>query len=117
MLGQPPEIRKRPASILDLIELGDAFDQIGTELSERFLDAVEATIARLAKRPGVGAPWEDEKSGVLGVRCSTVDRFRKYLILYRETQSGLEILRIVPATGNLRHVTGLETVGDEVTEP
>ena len=112
----PPEVRRRPAAIRDLIELADAFDQIGHELSERFLNAVESTFTRLARLPGSAREWEDDALDIVGVRCSTVHRFRRYVIFYRETQTGIEILRVVPGAQNLRGLVGLEARGTTIAD-
>jgi plasmid stabilization system protein ParE len=112
MAGGPPEVLRRPAAIRDLIELADGFDQVSQELSDRFLDAAEATVARLARSPGIGAPWEDEQLDLVGVRYSTVDQFRNQVIFDRGTGTGIEILRVVRAARDLRGLVGREA-GDE----
>ena len=113
----PREIRRTQAAIRDLIDLGDSFDAISYELSERFIAAAEATVARLASWPGLGEPWEDEGLGGAEVRCSTVDRFRRYLIFYRETESGILILRVVPGMRDLRGLPGLEASDYDLAPP
>ena len=89
-------VRTAPAAVRDLDE---AFfylaGEASLEIALRFDRAIETATARLAQRPGLGAPQEHRFPNLSGVRMWPVPGFRNYLIYYRVTGEALEILRVL----------------------
>lgn len=61
----------------------------------RFYDAAEVSIQRLADNPNLGCACKLERPELADVRVWTIRKFRKHLIFFRPTTSGVEILRIL----------------------
>ncbi len=79
-----PTASRELEGILDYVAQWGSLDS-----SEQLLDRINATCQKLAKFPGMGRSRDDFPPEV---RCFPV---RDYLICYRSTDVGVEILRIV----------------------
>jgi plasmid stabilization system protein ParE len=72
------------------------------ELAERYLRAVNATLARLAEMPGLGRQTRFSNPILRDLRCFPVERpFEKHLIFYRHEESMLYIERTVHGARHL----------------
>jgi toxin ParE1/3/4 len=72
------------------------------EVAERYLQAVSATMARLADMPGMGRRARFSAPILRDLRCFPVDRpFEKHLIFYRYDESTLYIERAVHGARDL----------------
>lgn len=102
MARRRAKVVKRPASVRDIAEIAD-YLAATTSLAaaDRFLASVEATAARLAGMPGLGARWDSPKPRLADVRSSAVARFRNHLIFYRPVEGGIEILRVLHGARNI----------------
>jgi toxin ParE1/3/4 len=79
-------------------DLLDAFTYIGKDnprAAEHFMDAVEAAIQRLEDLPGLGRVWNSSLARLDGIRCWPIPKFQKYIIFYRQTKSGIDVLRVL----------------------
>lgn len=63
----------------------------------RLYDRAEETYARLAEMPHTGALHQSEKIGLSGIRYLPIKESSRYLVLYRPTDDGVEIIRILHA--------------------
>ena len=89
-------VQIRPRAIQDIDDLAEYFGlQASTAVAQRFLRAVDDTIARLGDMPGIGASWESDDPALVGVQVWPVRRFRKYLVFYRVHADVLEVLRVL----------------------
>jgi toxin ParE1/3/4 len=61
----------------------------------RFLRAARTTMERLLAMPGMGSLYESDEPELAGVRFFPVSRFRNYLVFYRPTTTGIEVLRVL----------------------
>jgi toxin ParE1/3/4 len=87
---------KHARAVLDIIEIADYLAQAASLASaDRFVDAVERTIDRLAAFPGTGVRYDPENPAYVDIRIGMVDRFRSYLIVYRAEDDRLEVLRVL----------------------
>lgn len=85
-------------------DLKDHFLFIGKDslrTAQRFLRAAEKAFLRLARMPGLGSPWETQNPEFIGLRVWPIARFRNYLIFYRSTEQGIEIIRVLHASRDL----------------
>ena len=96
-----PEISKHPIVIRDLIELATAIAKDNLSAAERFLILAEETFKLLDKLPGIGQPTDLSDPKFADVRQHPMEGFRRYLVFYRTTDRGIEILRVLHETAAL----------------
>ncbi len=65
------------------------------EVANAFLDALEKTCERLAGMPAIGSLCDLVIHHFKAVRLLPIKGFEKYLIFYRPTPHGVEILRVL----------------------
>lgn len=80
--------------------------------AERFLDAVEAAVTRLASMPALGREWTG--SEVLeGLRVFPVKGFENWLIFYTPLPDGIFFRLVIHGARDLpRHLEGLDIGGE-----
>lgn len=74
-------------------------EHAGTEVSDRFLLAVETTLERLERTPRMGRHWVDVH--VPGVRVWRVKGFPSHLLFYRPLPNGVELLHLFHASQDI----------------
>ncbi|MEH2454358.1 type II toxin-antitoxin system RelE/ParE family toxin [Nostoc sp.] len=89
------DVSKRPQVIRDLIELATYIAEDNLEASDRFLAAAETTFKQLGKMPGMGKSCQFSHPNLAGVRQQAIKGFKKYLVFYLPSDSGVEILRVI----------------------
>jgi toxin ParE1/3/4 len=95
-------IIRRPAANRDLVQIfRDYARKAGLRVADRFYAEAEATFARLAGMPGLGAPYEPDEPLYAGLRVAPVSRFRAYLVFYRPLADGIEVLRVLHGARDL----------------
>jgi plasmid stabilization system protein ParE len=70
----------------------------------RFLDAVEAAIARVGETPAIGAPQHFETPALAGVRAWPVTGFEDIRLYYLETADVLLIVRVLHDKRDVRRI-------------
>ena len=93
-----PDINKHPIVIRDLIELAAALAKDNPSAAERFLVIAEETFKLLDKLPGIGQPLALTDPRFADVRQHPIEGFKRYLVFYRITDLGMEILRVLHDT-------------------
>ena len=88
-------IKKSPDARMDLVDLFVYIGQHDQEAADRFLRAVDQTIEKLAAMPGLGGPCELDNPNLADLKVWPVKGFKKYLIFYRLTDEGIEIVRVL----------------------
>ncbi|MBN1102701.1 MAG: type II toxin-antitoxin system RelE/ParE family toxin [Deltaproteobacteria bacterium] len=94
-----------PEASEELIEAARFYEGKGTGLGEKFLDAVQASLAMLQRNPTLG--WADES----GRRRWLVRRF-PYLIVSRLADANLYILAVAHTSRMPRYWTSRDSKGD-----
>lgn len=93
MTGKPLTPRREASE-----DLRQAIDNYGAEAGERiavgFADAVEATLARIARRPGLGSPRHGQQLRLPGLRTQAIRRY-PYLVFYVEFEDRIEVWRVL----------------------
>lgn len=91
-----------PRAKQDLNDIWDfiADDDIGA--ADRVLDALETTMVKLAKNPGMGH-WREE----LTDKRHRFYLVYSYLIIYRQGTKPLQIVRVLHAARNVQSILGL----------
>ncbi|MGA2748064.1 MAG: type II toxin-antitoxin system RelE/ParE family toxin [Verrucomicrobiota bacterium] len=76
--------------------------QAGPEVAGRYIDAVEATLRRLAAVPGLGRPRFKNWPELAGIRSFRVEQpFHRHLIFYRFDEESLLAERVVHGARDL----------------
>ena len=84
-----------PEANQDLEEIIDDFTSRNIDAGERFIDEFNKKCRNLANFPNMGRSYADIKDYLRGVPLNG------YIILYRVTDGGIEILRVVSGYGDL----------------
>ncbi|MDY6785265.1 MAG: type II toxin-antitoxin system RelE/ParE family toxin [Cyanobacteriota bacterium] len=98
------EVNKRPQVIRDLIELATYIAEDDLEASERFLTVAEQTFKQLGNLPRMGKLSQFSNPKLVDVRQQPIKGFRKYLVFYRPTDLGVEILRVIHGARDLEAI-------------
>jgi toxin ParE1/3/4 len=89
-------IRRRRAARNDVVEIFRYLAREGgLQVAERFLTQVEATFARLAKTPGMGARYGHGHPALAELHYFPVARFPKYIVFYQPIAGGIRIIRVL----------------------
>lgn len=104
-MSEPHVIRAEGAR-RDILQEALYLEERSPQASERFLDAVEATIARVADRPGLGAPALYARPELAGLRCVPVDGFKRHLVFYFPREGGIEVVRVLHGARDLGVIFG-----------
>ncbi len=88
-------------------DIEESFVYIGEENLDagvRFLVAAEESIDFVAKLPLIGSPREFRSSRLRNIRVWPVKGFEYYLIFYRPTDDGIEVLRVLHGKRDIEEV-------------
>lgn len=86
-------------------------DERSTETADKFLAAVEQTLAVVAKSPGIGAPHETNNRRLAGLRSLPVSKFKRYILFYRTFDDRIELVRVLHGARDVGRI--LDANGDE----
>ena len=86
---------KSPYAKLDLDEQAEYIAADNLDAAHRFLDAVERDCDFLARMPRAGVLRHFHRKELADVRSWPVGGFKNYLIMYRPTRDGIEVLRVL----------------------
>jgi toxin ParE1/3/4 len=104
-----PHVAVHPAADQDLDEQFDDLSRDSLEVALRFLSAAEQTFRELAQMPGIGAPKKFRNPQLAGVRQWRIRGFERHLIFYRETQDGIEVIRVLHGARDVESILERET--------
>jgi toxin ParE1/3/4 len=65
------------------------------ESAVKFLVAVRSDMSKLRDMPGLGPVWGFKREDLRDVRFWPIGGFRNFLIFYRPTKEGIEVLRVI----------------------
>ncbi len=92
-------------------DLSHAFAYIGEDslpAADRFLRAAADTFVRLAEMPGMGHTYAQRAAGSDAFRVWPVKGFENWLIFYRPTAGGIEVIRILHGARDLDRLIDLD---------
>lgn len=92
-----PNIQITPAAEDDLINLWVYIARDNREAADRVYQAAEQTFSTLASMPSIGTLYPPKRARLEGIRFFPIKQFRNYIIYYRATTDGIEIIRILHA--------------------
>ena len=101
-------VEKRPQAIRDLSDIAVylAEESGNDDLAFNFLAAAEASFEQLAAMPAMGVAREYFDPVLAGVRTWRIAGFENYLIFYRPSESGIEIIRVLHAKRDIDFLFG-----------
>lgn len=67
----------------------------GLSTAIRFHDAVSAALDMLGRSPVLGSPYPSANPALSGMRIWQVKGFKKHFVFYRETEDGIDVVRIL----------------------
>ena len=99
-------VARRRRFLTDFREIIAHLEADDPDVAIRFINRVEETVQFLERLPGVGDPAPFTDPRYRGVRRSTVRKFRKHVIYYREIPDGIELLRLLHGARDIRRIFG-----------
>ena len=99
-------VDKHPRARIDLAEIFCYIASDNLSAAERFAEAAEDAFLKLADMPGMGPEWGSELPVMSGVRFWPIRGFSKYLIFYKPTKNGIEVLRVLHGARDIESVFG-----------
>jgi toxin ParE1/3/4 len=93
-------IIRRSRAKSDVLEIAEYISRDSISSAERFLTKVEETLELLLQFPEIGTLWDPQKTRFEGLRWMSVKGFGKYLIFYRSTPEGIEVIRVLQGVRN-----------------
>ena len=90
-----PEILITPAAENDLISLWRYIARDNREAATRVYEVARQTFAIIADMPTIGTLYQAKRARLAGIRFFPVKQFRNYIIYYRPTARGIEVIRVL----------------------
>jgi toxin ParE1/3/4 len=84
-----------PRAAVDLDEHADYIAERDPKAARRFQSAAKDAFQLLAEMPEVGSVFELPRRPVTGLRYWTIRDFRNYVIFYRPSSDGIEVIRVL----------------------
>jgi toxin ParE1/3/4 len=85
-----------PAAEADLIEsTAYLLENASNVVALRFIRSVFGTSRMLSGMPGIGVACHFKKRESRGIRRFAVKSFRNWLVFYRSTSHGIEVVRVI----------------------
>lgn len=97
-------IVERPRARTELEDIAVHIARNRPSAARAFLAAARQAYDTLAAMPEMAAPWEAEDQRFAGIRYFPIARYPNYVIFYRPLPDGVEILHILDARRDLKHL-------------
>jgi toxin ParE1/3/4 len=107
-MTSPPRVLLRRRAQVDLEEHAEYIALDRPMAAARFLEAVEKNLNELAELPLQGSPRRFASSTLKNVRSWAVSGFGNFLIFYRPTARGIEVVRVLHSARDLGRILGPE---------
>lgn len=98
----------RPKARRDVAEIADYLATEDLDVSDRFIDDVQRSFEFLSTRPYTGSARRFRRPTLHGLRLWRVPNFPKYLIIYRPTSIGIEVIRVLHGARKIERLLGTE---------
>lgn len=96
----------QPAADRDLNEISAYLGQGQRDVGRKLLRSAQDAFQQLLKMPGLGEIVETGNLQLAGLRCWRVPRFKNYIIFYRPTELGIEVLRVLHGARDIETALG-----------
>ena len=84
-----------PAAESDLVNIWLYIARDNSEAADRVYQAAEDTFKTLAAMPRMGTLYQSRRAQLNGMRFFPISTFQNYVIYYRESSQGIEIIRVL----------------------
>src|SRR4051812_21586302 len=99
------EVAIHPLAKQDLIGHYQRIARDKIEPANRLLAIAKESFERIAAMPGIGRAWESANPALADIRVYPLPSgYRSYLVFYRRTRKGVEIIRVLHAARNIAAV-------------
>lgn len=88
------EFKLAPIARRDVLDIADYYNEISTELAERFVTELESTLQGLCSQPGVGSRRYEHFLEDRSLRVWQLGQF-PFLIFYRVDDDLIDVLRVL----------------------
>ena len=90
-------IERSPQAKRDVFDIATYLTlEASQDVAERFVDALQQALGDLLDQPGMGSPrWQWAHAKLAGIRHWPVPGFPNHLIFYRETEIGIDVVRVL----------------------
>lgn len=102
-----------PKARTDLGDVAYYYSSRRRGLGRRFLAAAGRTFQRLRVSGEIHARYEFETASLADARVCNLDEFDSYVVIYRMTNSAVEIVRVVHGARHIDSMTTEELLGDD----
>jgi toxin ParE1/3/4 len=99
-----PRITRKPRVKIDLLQHFVYIGERNYDAAERFLRAAREAIHDIARMPTAGGLKHFRHPELSGIRSWPIDGFKNYVIFYRETKDGIEVLRVLHGARDIERV-------------
>jgi toxin ParE1/3/4 len=106
-----PRIEVRPQARRDIDEIADFIAQDSVAAGRRFYDSAQQAFRDLVATPGMGRLREFRNPRMAGVRSWAIRGFERFLVFYRPTDHGIEVLRILHGARDIETTLESESEG------
>jgi len=103
------KIARTPQAKADLVEQIVYLAERNPDIADRFITATEVAFEKLATTPLIGAEYPFQNPRLAGIRRWFIPGFKNHLILYRVTDTAVEIVRVLHGAQNIEAILA----GDE----
>jgi toxin ParE1/3/4 len=97
-------VLKRSAARRDLLEVFLSIGRGSVPSARRFRKSAEATFKLLARMPRMGTLFDPGDPELADVRFFPITTFEKYLVFYRPTDDGIEVVRVLHGARDLKSI-------------
>ncbi|HRK32121.1 MAG TPA: type II toxin-antitoxin system RelE/ParE family toxin, partial [Tepidisphaeraceae bacterium] len=97
-------ITRKPRVKIDLLQHFVYIGERNSDAAERFLRAAREAVQDIARMPTAGGLKSFHHPELAGIRSLPIDGFKNYLIFYRETKDGIEVLRVLHGARDIERV-------------
>jgi len=88
-------VNKTSTAKQDLTDIATYIAVDSLDASDRFLQAADTAFLRLAEMPGLGTRRDFHNPYLKDIRYLPIAGFENYLIFYRVTEKGIDIIRVL----------------------
>ena len=84
-----------PAAEIDLADIWLYTAEDNPQAADRVFEAAQTTFDTLLGQPKLGTIFESNRKKLKGIRFFPISNHPKYIIYYRETSDGIEVIRVL----------------------
>lgn len=84
-----------PAAEIDLESIWLYIAEDNPQAADRVFEAAQTTFDTLLEQPKLGKVFESKRKKLKGIRFFPISHYPKYIIYYRETSDGIEVIRVL----------------------